>query len=241
MRYYSQALEIAHETGDRWNEGIHTANLGLAYTELGELETAIQFLEQALEISRDIGDRWGEGSDLTNLGLALVALGETEKGVRYHQQALSVFQEIGDHQAEGMSLNKLGLAYYCLGDADRARSNWERACEVLERFSDHVESLYGLSAAVLGLAITDPGWANPVEREGLLSPALSALQRALAVSAAPGMVREFMREHVWQLQRAGVQGLEPIAIVLERVLSEDEEEAGEEHHAGEPDTQPNVQ
>ncbi len=71
---------IAKEIGDRQGEGADLGNLGLAYSDLGQVEKAIEYYEQALVIFKKIGDRRGEGADLGNLGLAYSDLGQVRKG-----------------------------------------------------------------------------------------------------------------------------------------------------------------
>ena len=63
-------MTIAREINDRRGEGAHLGNLGLAYSNLGEVRRAIEYYEQALTIAREINDRRGEGNRLGNLGSA---------------------------------------------------------------------------------------------------------------------------------------------------------------------------
>ncbi|MBE9542653.1 MAG: tetratricopeptide repeat-containing protein, partial [Proteobacteria bacterium] len=64
-------LVIAKEIGDKQGEGTDLGNLGNAYSDLGQIEKAIEYHKQALVIRREIGDRRGEGTSLNNLGVAL--------------------------------------------------------------------------------------------------------------------------------------------------------------------------
>ncbi len=95
-----QALAISREIGDRRGGGADLCNLGLAYSDLGQLEKAIGYYEQALAIAREIGDRRGEGNDLCNLGLAYAALGQVEKACGLLQEALMIFEEIRSPNAD---------------------------------------------------------------------------------------------------------------------------------------------
>ena len=75
---------------DRRGEGNALGNLGLAYSDLGEYQKAIEYYEQALEIAREIGDKQGEGNALCNLGVAYDFLGEYQKAIKYHTQYLEI-------------------------------------------------------------------------------------------------------------------------------------------------------
>ena len=61
-------LDASRNLNNRRDEGAHLGNLGLAYSDLGEVEKAISYYEEALAIAREIGHRQGEGADLGNLG-----------------------------------------------------------------------------------------------------------------------------------------------------------------------------
>ena len=93
---YKDALVIAREIGDRRGEGNHLGNLGLTYSDLGQVEKAIEYHGAALVISREIGDRRGEGADLGNLGIAYSAHGQVEKAIEYYENALTIGKEIKD-------------------------------------------------------------------------------------------------------------------------------------------------
>ncbi len=60
---YEQALSLAREHKDRWGEGVWLGDLGICYSELGNIGQAIEYYEQALAISREVGDRQGEATD----------------------------------------------------------------------------------------------------------------------------------------------------------------------------------
>ena len=47
---------ISREIGDRRGEGTDLGNLGVAYRDLSQVDTAIQYYEQALVIGKEIND-----------------------------------------------------------------------------------------------------------------------------------------------------------------------------------------
>jgi tetratricopeptide (TPR) repeat protein len=106
IAFYTQALEIAREIGDRRGEGTHLSNLGLAYYSLGQVEEAIKYHTQALEIAREIGDRRMEGSVLGSLGMAR-DLGQVEEIIASYTQALEIARQIGDRRREGFWLTTI--------------------------------------------------------------------------------------------------------------------------------------
>jgi tetratricopeptide (TPR) repeat protein len=131
------AVVASQQLGQRRDEGACLGSLGNAYSNLGEVQRAIEFYEQALSIAREIGDRHNEGASLGNLGLAYSNLGQVEQAIEYYQQALSIAQDIGDHRNEGNWLGNLGLAYRDLGEVKRAIEYFEQALSVAREVGDH--------------------------------------------------------------------------------------------------------
>ena len=125
-RLLRAALGDRAEIGDRRGEGTALGNLGIAYTDLGQVEKAIGFYEQRLAIAREIGDRRGEGNALGNLGIAYAALGQVEQAIGFYEQHLAIAREIGDRRGEGAALGNLGLAYADLGQVEKAIGFYEQ-------------------------------------------------------------------------------------------------------------------
>ena len=129
-------IEAARALKNRYDEGAHLNQLGLAYSHLGQLEKAIDHYQQALAISMEIGDLRGEGNDLCNLGSAYSDLGQVEKAIEHYQQALTIFREIGDRKSEGVILGNLGNVYNDLGQVEEAMEHYNWALTIAREIGD---------------------------------------------------------------------------------------------------------
>jgi tetratricopeptide (TPR) repeat protein len=159
--------------------GAVLGNLGLAYSDLGELRKAIEYYEQALKISTEIGNRRKEGADLGNLGNAYSDLGEPRKAIEYYEQTLKISTEIGDRQGEGKCLGNLGNAYLILGKARKAIEFYEQSLQIFTEIRDKREECVDLGN--LGLAYSHLG--EP-------SKAIGYYEQALKISTEIGNRRK---------------------------------------------------
>jgi tetratricopeptide (TPR) repeat protein len=136
IRWLEVAIGTARRLKDRPKEGHALGNLGIAHSELGESQLAMQFHEQYLTIAREIGDRRGEGAALCNLGRACLDLGETQRAIEFHEQALLIVCELGDRRDESTVLGNLGVVYKNLGKTQRAIEFYEQQLTIAREIGD---------------------------------------------------------------------------------------------------------
>jgi tetratricopeptide (TPR) repeat protein len=213
---YEQALAVAREIGDRRREGTVLGNLGNICRDLMQIERAIKFYEEALGIAREIGHRLLEVDILSNLGRTLYAQEQVERAIKLYTEALTLDVPETSYQAA------LALGIVLLHQRDPAAgetfADAAAHCRaMLEETAGWYEPRYALAAALVGSAVCDPRWAEEDERAGLLAPALAEYRRALENCAAPGVVRDALRD-MEMIRAAGIEGLEPVFELLEAAL-----------------------
>ena len=106
-------------------------NLGLAYHNLGQYQTAIDY-HQHLEIARKIKDRFGEGNALSDLGNAYYFQGNYQRAIEYQQQSLEITRSIGNHFGEALAWFNLGLALEKLKQKSEAIDAYGNARQLYE-------------------------------------------------------------------------------------------------------------
>ena len=92
-------IEAATHLNDRYDEGAHLGNLGLAYSDLGQVEKAIEYYHQALAIAQEIGHISSAGIHAWNLGL-LFEESDPRKAVELMSIRVTYEQQIGHPAAE---------------------------------------------------------------------------------------------------------------------------------------------
>ena len=105
-------------------------NIGLVYSDKGDLDKALEYYQQALKIHRDIGYKLGEASALGNIGLVYSNKGDLNKALKYFQQALKIDRDIGHKLGEANQLGNIGLVYSDKGDLDKALEYLQQALKI---------------------------------------------------------------------------------------------------------------
>jgi len=212
IKLYEEALAIAREIGDRRRESIWLGHLGNIYCALGQVERAIKFYEAALPIAREIGFRKGEIYRLVGLGKALLAIRNLSKAVQRCWEAYDLDTPVASYQA-ALALGIVLLHQHDPSAEETFAHASSRCRAILGKTAGLYDARYTLAAALVGGAICDLRWAQEGRQAGLLDPALAEYQRAMENCAAPGVVRDALRD-LEMIQEAGVAGLEPVFELL---------------------------
>lgn len=120
-----QLLNIARQNNNHKLEIIAKGLLGIVYSNLGEHQRAVYYLQQYLPHASEVGGDLAKGTALNNLGIAYLALKEQDIALGYLEQSLSLAQKIKNSELEGKYIIDLAYAYL-------AQDNAEKALELLE-------------------------------------------------------------------------------------------------------------
>lgn len=105
-------------------------NLGNAYENVGNYDSAISFYSESIRIKMELGSDMSAASSMSNLGLVYMELENTEKALHNFLDALRIVGE-ESRRARGI-FNNLGLAYSKLEKEDTARYFFKKAIANLD-------------------------------------------------------------------------------------------------------------
>ena len=136
LRWYTEALELARETGDPAlvANALYNVSFPLGQTAEG-FEDAKRAAQEAMDLYRSLGDEEGVGRVLWGLGSAYYFNRDTEGGLGLARQALEVFEGSGD-------LFMTAWAHYMVGvlnlpvDGARMRAHLEAAHRLFAATND---------------------------------------------------------------------------------------------------------
>jgi CHAT domain-containing protein len=159
--------------GERKGEVTTLNNIASVYSQLGDQQTAFDYLHQALPIWRELGDRRGEAQTLNNIAHVHSVLGDYESAIDFEKQALALARAGHDRLAEGNILNNSGAALRRLGKSQAALELYEQALQMETEAGDR--RLQGVTLSSIASAYQELG--NPRK-------ALDYYDRALALHRA---------------------------------------------------------
>jgi tetratricopeptide (TPR) repeat protein len=138
---YEAARDLFAAAGDRVNEALATANLGVLALASGDVDDAIAELERAEDAIHAQGDARSEAEILSRLGGALLAQRDARRASACVEEALVAFREAGDRGGECRALLLVARAYFELGDAEKARDDATRAVTIAKTLGDDAAAL----------------------------------------------------------------------------------------------------
>jgi len=217
LRYCQMALQIARSLQDRRRICVWLGFLGSLYAIQQRFEQALVLVREALAQAETLNDpriasyRWWE------CGKIWLSTGEFVKAEHCFRKAYDL--SVGETNYQAM----LGWGIACLCQQQPAHEQFERAadsCQIrLQITPDLFDAQYTLATARVGQAICDQCWSDTSHRASFLAPALAEYHRALAITAAPGVLHDALRD-LELILAAGVEGLEPVFELLEGALNE---------------------
>ncbi len=165
---HAQALEMLA----RNDEELLTAYnlLGLVYSTLGDLDTALMYHMRELSLSRKMGDRREEAIALNNIAGIYNRKGDYQRALEYYMRSLNLQD---DPRERAITLNNIGNVYDALGDYKNAERYLKQAIELWEKSGD----FHGAGRGMLNLGNTYRKTKNYKLAEELLSEGLERVKR----------------------------------------------------------------
>lgn len=170
LEAYWRALELARKL-KREPGGALLESIGSLYADVGEVGTALDYLNQARDAFRAREDSWNEAVILRLIGQRYLAAGDPRKALESYREALPLWLTLEDLKKRGGLFEAIGEAQAALGDSDEALESLDRALSLARGVEDRARE-----ASVL----TRKGAVHVLRRES--AHALSELKRALVLN-----------------------------------------------------------
>ncbi|WP_217546732.1 BTAD domain-containing putative transcriptional regulator [Streptomyces sp. GbtcB6] len=111
--------------------------LGLALTQSGQTDEALDCLEDALSVFRESRQRLWEGMTIFRMAEVHLSVHRPAQAATMAEQSLSLLRGIGGEWRHANVLTVLGRSLRDIGHSDRARACWQEALTVFEQLGAH--------------------------------------------------------------------------------------------------------
>ena len=136
-----------------------SAALGIANTELGEMETARECFTDCLVTQRRLGNEKGVAQAHSNLGILAKRTGDLNGALRHHKSALDIDRRLGRTGLEALSLRNLGITLYRLSRLDEAQERLGTSVRTYGRLGD-IRGIVAAQGALGNIARVRGDWAK---------------------------------------------------------------------------------
>lgn len=109
--YFQRAYELYMEINDKQYISMATANIGVAYQELGDYEQALKNYRLSIKQDSIMGYKTSLGLNLNNAGSLLTQLNRFDEAERYLKDALQIHREQENEARTGYTYEYLGKLY----------------------------------------------------------------------------------------------------------------------------------
>jgi len=174
------SLELFRDCGEERQTAIALNNLGIALSNLGDIDGGIVCHEENAELSRRVGDGLRLFAAINNLGYCLLRTGQYDRAEALFEEGLGLCRQTDLGYAESVSLGNLALAALLEGRPGDAVSLFREALLVDRELGSGEGLIYGLVGIAAALSET-----GEAAEAAVLLGAADIAARATAVELEP--------------------------------------------------------
>ena len=130
LPFLEQSLVHYQNIEDRFYIGKVLDEFGIAYRQMGQLETALRFQQQGLAVRRAIHDYRGVGWCLYDMSITLYGMGRATEAATSLEEALDLWRSLNDRFGIRSAGEILGYLVLLRGDFERARTLSEELLKI---------------------------------------------------------------------------------------------------------------
>lgn len=130
-------------------------DLGEAYRQGQQYQSAQDYHRRALDIAREVGSDQGQAASLSGLGQTFYQMEQHQQALDYFEQALSLWQTLGNQHEQAVVLSQMGQSYYRLASYRQAADYFEQVLPLWQALGEReqeTDSLDTLGRSLYHLA-----------------------------------------------------------------------------------------
>jgi tetratricopeptide (TPR) repeat protein len=133
---WRRALQIAHDTEDRWAEVRALTSLSINHSQMRDEDEALALIQQAQGLAEGIGDQFSVAVTTTQRARVDADLGRYEDAVRQLDSAVGIFGDLGARWEFADALAERGITKREMGMLDEAEDDLSRSIRLSEELGE---------------------------------------------------------------------------------------------------------
>lgn len=145
-----EAVQVAHNSGNRQQEMNFLLSLGESYMLAGKVEEALETYRNAREKAKKLDRHNIEAYLIGRIGVTLAELGQMDDAIQHHKEALEIARQMKLVDLEGEQLSMLAMAYLELDDNEKVHEYCQAAIQVYSdaRMEEEVNKVRQILAGI---------------------------------------------------------------------------------------------
>lgn len=144
--YLKKAIEIDEEIGSN-NLSASLLNLGTTYSDLGDFDEAVVYIERALTIAKADKNEQRIAYSLNNLGTIYNHQGNYPLALDHFNQSLSIHEKLGDSISIAHNLSNMAIIYKVQKNSEKAIMYYVKSLGIYQRINNR----HGVSSTLNGI------------------------------------------------------------------------------------------
>jgi len=132
LEYYSKALALYEEIGNKSGIASNLGNCGIVYELLSDYSKALEYYGKAHDLNEELGIKDGIASMLGNCGNVYTVLSDYPKALEYYGKALDLYEELSLKSGIAINLCNCGIVYQNLLDYPKALDHYSQSLALFE-------------------------------------------------------------------------------------------------------------
>ena len=136
LTYYTRALEITQQMGNKSASASIISSMGLIYDAQGRLPDALANFLRALKLAEEADDKKLIATCTGNIGDVYLYQEDYSQALIYFQKSYKLYEEIGSKSGETYDLECIGNVYFKKRDYPKALDYYSRALKISTEIND---------------------------------------------------------------------------------------------------------
>lgn len=153
--YYTVALQIHQEHGDKMGSAFVLNNLGFAYSYLGRLNDAITHYEQSKTLFTELDNQYLIAISMGNIGQIYILQGKLDQALELSLKSIDILTKMGNIHSLSEFTTNVGQIYHAKGELENAIKYYKQSLDIVLSQDNNVWTSFSLFYYILANADYD--------------------------------------------------------------------------------------